>query len=77
VIIVGKAAARPAKIWYVDSAKRFDDVGAQAARIGNRRLFPDPDAVVDASTQVLGEVTIQVPANLPAVLIAMNDDLRR
>ena len=41
--------------------------------LGIVRILADPDAVVDAAAQVLGEVAVEVPADRAAVLVAVND----
>ena len=43
--------------------------------LGIVRVFADPDAVVDAAAQVLGEVAVEVAADGAAVLVAVDDGL--
>ena len=44
-----------------------------AAHVGDRRIFADPNAVVNAAAQVLGEVAVDVAADFAAVFAALND----
>ena len=41
--------------------------------LGIVRFFADPDAVVDAAAEVLGELAVEVPADGAAVLVAVDD----
>ena len=75
VVVVGEAAAGPAEVRDVDRAEGVEDVGAHAAGVGDRRIFADPDAVVDAAAEVLGEVAVEVAADRAAVLVAVDDGL--
>ena len=43
--------------------KRLDHVESDAALVRDRRVLADPEAAVDASAQVLGEVAVEVPAD--------------
>ena len=63
VVLVGEAAARPAEDGDVELLQRRDDVVADAARVGDRRVLADPDALVDAAAEVLGEVAVDVPVD--------------
>ena len=60
VILVGKTTARPAEHGDVEVFQRGHDIVADAAGVGNRRVGPDPDALVDAASEVLGEVAVDV-----------------
>ena len=60
VIRVGKAAARPPEIRYLDPPQRGDHVGTQVPLLV-RAL--DPKAVVDVAPQMLGELTVDVAAD--------------
>src|SRR5205823_3251499 len=74
VVFVGEAAARPAQHGHVDPAERLHHVVADAARVGNRRLLPDPDALVDTATQVLGKVPVHILVDPLGALIGIDDD---
>jgi hypothetical protein len=60
MIIVGEAAAWPAEHWWFQPAQGFDDIRAEAAYVGEGRIFTDPDAVIDAATEVLDEMTVDI-----------------
>ena len=72
VIFIGKTAARPTHNGYVQVLQRRDDVVAKSARIGNGRVFADPDAFLDAASQMLRELAVNVPVDLGTGLIGMN-----
>ena len=72
VVIVGKAAARPAEIGAIQILQRRDHVIADSPRIGDRRVFPHPQAVIDAAAQMLHEVAIDMPAYRSLGLVAMD-----
>ena len=63
VVLVGEAAARPAQVGDLDLAQRLDDVVSNAVSVGDRRCGPDPQPVVDAAAEMLGEVAVDVPAD--------------
>ena len=69
VVVVGKAAAGPAEVRNVDRLEGVDDVGPHAAGVGDLRFFADPDAVVDAAAEVLGELAVEMAADRAAVAI--------
>ena len=45
VVLVGETAARPADVRHLQRLQRGDDVVADAARVGDRRVGADPDAL--------------------------------
>ncbi len=61
VVRVGEAAPRPAEIRDAKTGKRLHHVASDTARIRDRGIFTDPDPFIDASAQVLREVSIDVP----------------
>ena len=73
MIFIGEAAARPPHHRDVQFPQRFDDIAAKAALIGNRRFLAHPHALVDAVTEMLGKLAIDVPIDLRAGLIGVND----
>ena len=75
MVVVGEAAAGPAEVGDVDRLEGVDDVVPHAAGVGDVRVFADPDAVVDAAAEVLGEVAVEVAADRAAVLVAVDDGL--
>src|SRR5262249_1308536 len=60
VVLVGETAARPPQHGDVQVLERGDDVVAHAARVRDRGLLPDPDAVVNQAPEMLGEVAVDV-----------------
>ena len=59
VVLVGEAAAGPAQHRDLQLLERREHVVAIAARVGNRRVFADPDAFVDIAAEVLHELAMQ------------------
>ena len=66
VVFVRETPAGPTQVGDVDRFEGFDDVGANAPDVGDRRVFADPNAVINAAAQVFGEVTINVTINFCA-----------
>ena len=58
MILVGKAAAGPAHDDVSELLDVFDKLGANAVDVGDLRIRPDPDPVVDDATDVLGKLTV-------------------
>src|SRR3546814_14020331 len=56
VIEIGEAAAGPADQRHLEPPQGGEHVVAQSVRIGDRRLRAHPDAAVDASADILGEL---------------------
>ena len=69
VVGVGEAAARPAEIRNLDRAQRGDDVGADPADVRDGGILADPDPLVHAPPEMLGELAEDVPADLRAGLV--------
>ena len=49
---------------FIGDFKVGDNVVANAARVGNRRIGANPDAFVDAAPQMLGELAEEIAVNL-------------
>ncbi len=77
VVVVREAAARPAEVGGLDLLQRVDDVVPHAIGVGDRRVDSYVQATVDAPSQVLGEVAVQVPRDHAAVLVAPDGGLNR
>ncbi|MNI76262.1 hypothetical protein D3C73_1324810 [compost metagenome] len=60
VVLIGKTAARPAQHGNFDLFKRFHNIVADTVRIGNRRILANPDSFINAASQVLGEMSVNV-----------------
>ena len=57
-----------------DFFQRGDDIIADAARVGNRAVLAHPDAFINTTAKVFGKLTIDVPADLRARLVRVNDE---
>ena len=60
VIIVSEAAARPANDRRFQAAQSLYDICAEATHIRDGRILTDPDAIINAPTEVLGKVPIDI-----------------
>jgi hypothetical protein len=60
VIVVGEAAAGPAHQRHLDGLQGRDHVVAIAPGVGDLAVLADPDALVDAASQVLGELAVDL-----------------
>jgi hypothetical protein len=58
VILVSKASARPAHYRNLENLKSLDEVLAVTVDIRNFRIRSHPDSVIDASSEMLGELTV-------------------
>ena len=66
VVVVGKAAARPADVRHLKRLERGDHVIANAARVRDRGIWTDPYAIVDAVPEMLSKLAKNVAINLRA-----------
>jgi hypothetical protein len=60
VVLVGEAAARPAQLGNVELLQRGDHVVAVCRGCWGWANLADPDALVDAAAEVLGELAVDV-----------------
>ena len=60
VVLVGEAAARPAQLRHAEILEGGEHVVAVAFGVGDGRVGADPDALVDAVAEVLGELAVDV-----------------
>src|SRR5262249_18312865 len=72
VILVGEAASRPAQDWNLASLKRRHDVVSNAPRIRNRALLADPESIIDAVAEMLGEVPVDIAIDRGFALLGMD-----
>ncbi|MNT57046.1 hypothetical protein D3C72_1943910 [compost metagenome] len=63
VIFVGEAAARPAEHRNPDLFKRIHNVIANPVRIRNLGIHAYPDSLVNTTSQMLGEMPVNIPVN--------------
>src|SRR5690606_40295499 len=75
VVFVCEAAAGPAHVRYANLAQGRRDVVANTPSVRNARIRADPHAFVDTATEMLGELTEQVPVDLRPALVCL--DLQR
>src|SRR5262249_42193450 len=75
VIFVGKTAARPAQHRDFDSFKSGDYIVADSAGVGNGTVLPDPNALINAVSEVFGKLPIDITTDRVFGLIGMNDQL--
>src|SRR5258708_1398659 len=74
---VGKAATRPTQVSYLQFFQCFNHVISHSFGIGNFVVvFSYIKSTIDAVTQVLGKVTIDVFVNNVLCFIRINDDPR-
>ena len=66
VVFVGEAAARPAQQRHFYVLESLYNVAAYAAHVWYRRVFADVDAIVDASAEVLGKVSVYLGGDVRA-----------
>src|SRR5215831_5869810 len=75
MILIGVAAARPSQDSKIEALERCDHIIAKAASVRNRRVFTNPDAVIDAAAQVFGKTAIDIAADRRTRLVSANRDL--
>ena len=63
VVFVGEAAAGPAEHGYLELSEGLQDVCAVSVNIWDIALRTHPDALVDASAKVLGELAVKFGGN--------------
>src|SRR3954447_2406079 len=64
VILVGKTAARPAYVRYMQRFQGGNHIVANAPRVWDRRVTADPDSFVNAMSEMLGELPEKIAVNL-------------
>jgi hypothetical protein len=77
VVDLAEAAAGPADHGDVDMAQRLDHVATIAADVRDIALFADPDAFVDAASEMLGELAVDVLGDDRAGCVEVHDYVRR
>ena len=73
MILIRETAARPADDGNFNFFQRGDDVIANPARVRNGTVLANPDAIVNATAQVLGKLPVNVPADGVLALIGVDD----
>src|SRR3954453_4778697 len=75
VIFVGKASARIADVRNLDRSERADHIAANASRIRDRGIAPDPYATINAVTEMLGKLTENIAVYSRSGFGWINDQL--
>ena len=76
VVLIGKAAARPAHIGHLQRAKGRHNVGANPACIRDRRIRSNPNAVVESVSEILSKLTEKVVIDLRSRLRYIDGQMR-
>ena len=76
VISITKASAGPSEYGYVNSFESFNNVLSHAVYIGDAIFFFDKDSLIDASSQVLGELSVNILVDSSLALFGINYDMR-
>ncbi|MNW55031.1 hypothetical protein D3C74_326680 [compost metagenome] len=63
VIFVSKATPRPTEYGNPNLLKRFHNIVTDSIRIRDRRILTHPYALINTTTQMLGEMSINIAVN--------------
>ena len=63
VVLIGKTPTGSAQVWNVQISECADNIAANAACVGNFRIFTDVNATVNATTKMFGKVSVNVFAD--------------
>ena len=74
VVAVGEAAAGPAEVRDPDPAEDFDHVLAHAVDVRDLGFLPDIEAVVDAVSEVFGELAVDMAADPPLEIVRVDNE---
>src|SRR5882724_7611514 len=77
MILIGETTTRPAEHGDFDFLEGSDDIIANPAGVGNRAVLADPNAFVNASAEVLGELAVDIAVDSSAGLVGVNDQFCR
>jgi hypothetical protein len=75
VVVIRKAPARPPQIRNLNLTEGGNDIVADAAGIGDGRIFANPEAVINAASQMFRKVPIDMAINASFTGIGMNNQL--
>jgi len=75
MVFVGKAAPRPAEYWHVNLAQGIYHVIADPSSVRNRRVFPDPDPLVDTPPQMFSKVAVHILVDPLLALICLDNEM--
>ena len=65
VILISKASARPAKHRDLDLSQRVNNILPDSGLIRNMAVLSDKVSAVNASSQMLGKMPVNIPADYP------------
>ena len=77
VILIGKAAARPAQHRHANMPQRLHDVRSHAVYVRNRAVLSDKKAVIDAAAQMLGKMSVQIAVDFGSFSLCVYNQLRQ
>ena len=77
VVDLAETAAGPADHGDMDMAQRLDHVATIAADVRDHALLADPDAFVDAASEMLGELAVDVPGDDRTGCVEVDDHVGR
>lgn len=69
VILVGETSARPAQDGNAKPLQGGKDIDADSVCVRNGRIFANPKSFVNASSQVFGEVSVNVAVDLATLFV--------
>ena len=72
VILVGEAAARPAQHRNLELLQRLNDVRPHAVHVRDVGVLPDIESLIDASAQVLGEMSVNLRVDVGNFLLIID-----
>lgn len=75
MVLVGKTTSRPPQNRDMQVPQRRYHIVADAARIRDGAVLTHPNSFIDASTKVLGEMTVNVAADRILRLVCLDDQL--
>ena len=77
VVLVGKAAARPAQHRYANVTQRLHNVRSHAVYVRNRAILSDKKAVIDAAAQMFGKMSVQIAVDFGSFSLCVYNQLRQ
>ena len=76
MVLVAKAAARPADVGRLQRPQRGHNVIADPARVRDRGIRANPDALVEAVSEILRELAEEVAVDLRSGLGCVDGQMR-
>jgi hypothetical protein len=63
MVFIGETAAGPAQVGYLYFFQRFYNIQADTSFVGDAAILSYPESVVNTTTQVFGEMAVDMPAD--------------